>query len=924
MRPLRLTMSAFGPYINKSEIDFTKLGESGLYLITGDTGAGKTTIFDAIVFALYGEPSGSVRESSMLRNKSADPSTPTFVEMEFEYQGKVYNIKRNPAYLRPAKKGSGFTEEKPSAELIFPDSDTRLPVTKVSDVNKAVTELIGLDRDQFSKVAMIAQGEFLKLLLASTEERSKIFRQIFNTGNYEKLQNELKSQYIALNNASKNKMDHIKEVVKGISCTDESVSSVFKGYEFEEKTLAEVIEVLNNLIKKDSANLGSINKDLDLLQNEIADLSRKLQAAITHESNISSLKKEKERSLKLTEGLTSAEKLFKEKTAEEGNINKFQKTAAEIEATLPAYGAYEKTIDTINEKEKELESNNKEIKALEKSIADTEEIICNIEKDQDQNNELVKLLEQRSKDLNDITQKYKDLATLESLYKSCEQAEKDSKKAETAFKDSLSVLEAANKVYSDLNVRFLNAQAGILAESLRENKPCPVCGSTSHPHPAVKSSDVPTEDIVKEAKIKADLAQADSSDKSRTAGSAKTAFEKAKDDVLTKCETLKISYDDFHDLKAMIQEVKSECIEDGKQKRALYMASKDAQKNIENNKKALDDLKEKSEKLKSSCNEHKNNTATLSGELAQLKETTEKAKKSLKYENKESAKAEIKRFNYEAENIRKNIENARSEKDRLEKEKSSSDGSIKTLSEQVNAYKGDSSETIQEKLNLISEQKSKFDGEAKILIDSLAINRKSLTSLNTSADEISELEKKIQCIKALSDTANGNVTGKGKLRLETYVQTSYFDRIINRANVRLMSMTSGQYDLVRKEMPDNNRSQIGLDLDVKDHFSGTQRSVKTLSGGEAFKASLAMALGLADEIQSASGGIQLDTLFIDEGFGSLDDESLKNAIAVLQSLASSNRLVGIISHVNELQENIEKQIIIKKDPVVGSQLSVIC
>lgn len=634
MRPIKLTVSAFGPYAGRTVLDLDKLGTNGLYLITGDTGAGKTTIFDAITYALYGEASGDNREPSMFRSKYAEADTPTEVELVFSYAEKTYTVKRNPEYDRPKSRGDGFTTQKAEVQLQYPDGRV---VTKQRDVDNAIRDIMGINRSQFLQIAMIAQGDFLKLLLAPTEDRKKIFRQIFKTQLYQDLQDRLKRESGQLNDKCEAARSSIKQYIDGISCDENDVLSI----EVEKAKsgilpTTDVIDLVDRLLSQDNDKKSVIEKSisdadnkLEIVNANLGKIEAKEKAQTALEKAQNDLAAENETNLILK----YAFEIEKGKTAEK---DKLAEEKAKIEAEFPRYEA---------------------LAALEKQI----------KKDED------------------------------SITKGEEQLQRD--------REQYAIDEAE---FKKLKIEFeALANAGEGKEKLSHQK------------------------------------------------------EKAQEKQ-TKLQNLSALFEEFHELTDNLDALQS------------------------NYKKAS------------------------------------------------------------------------------------------TVSEQATA-----------------------DYETK--------NRAFLDTW----------------LKALSNTANGNISGKEKVMLETYIQMTYFDRIIARANTRFMIMSGGQYELKRRKEAENNRSQSGLDLDVIDHYNGTERSVKTLSGGESFKASLSLALGLSDEIQASAGGVKLDTMFVDEGFGSLDEESLDQAMKALLSLADGNRLVGIISHVADLKNRIDKQIVVTKEKSGGSKANIV-
>ena len=483
-------------------------------------------------------------------------------------------------------------------------------------------------------------------------------------------------------------------------------------------------------------------------------------------------------------------------------------------------------------------------------------------------------------------------------------------------------MKSLDASYKEGHKLYLDAQAGILAESLKENMPCPVCGSLSHPKKASKPVDVPTKDELDALQNRISAANKEVEMASQTAGKIKGIIDEKMEYTLTSIKELlgdinmnsatDIAKENISELQAKIKSINSEIKQLSKN-----ISRKDSIEKI------LPQSTKKLEELQDSINTISNTVTTYTSENKAIEERIADLKSKLLFSSKLEADTKIKSNNDTVLKIQKAIELATKRLNECNEKLASATATKAELSKQLEG---------KEEINLENEKNKLYELEGNIKtlraykeeIHSRIVNNQSnYKNINLKSDELIEAEKQYAVVKSLSDTANGNITGKDKIMLETYIQMHYFDRIISRANARLVIMTGGQYDLVRRKEAASKMGQSGLDLDVIDHYNGTERSVKSLSGGESFKASLALALGLSDEIQSSAGGIQLDTMFIDEGFGSLDEDSLAQAMNALASLASSNKLIGIISHVGELKQKIDKQIIVKKDKTGGSRAEII-
>ena len=920
MRPNKIIMSAFGPYAGKVEVELDKLGQNGLYLITGDTGAGKTTIFDAITYALFGEASGQTRETSMFRSKYAEPETPTEVELYFTCKGKDYYIKRNPEYDRPKSRGEGFTSEKANAEIHFPDGRV---ITKLKEVNNSVVEIIGIDRNQFTQISMIAQGDFLKLLLASTDERKKIFQKLFKTQSYYVLQEKLKSESGKLSHEYDAIKSSIEQYIKGIVCDEENtcfteVCNAKNG----DLTTEEIVELLERLIADDE-NVGrmiaeekeKLQKKLDEIKARITKAEDILAAKTDLEKNEADLKSESEKETTLKEKLKAEEEKLPK-------VKEFTEKVAQIKALLPDYDELCEKQNVFNKNKTYIDNSTENILNIEAKIKIlTDEITALTEEIKS----LEKIGEEKLKLEIEKKKQTEEKDKAEKLDKDIDDIFESGKKAQNAIRFYSEKSDYAKELEAELKEKtriYLEAQAGILAETLEVNKPCPVCGSTTHPHVATKPVDVPDKEELDNLQDRSNSANEAANNARSEAGKLKGASDEKKESVQKDIVSLlgNVTFDDVKSVIAVrVSEIESRID-------VLNAMEKDAQAKIERKEKidkllpektsALEQEKEKSVRIKDEVKGKTIENETLEKRIAELKTK-------LTYETKIEAKNQIEILDKEAENIRKAYDEAlktvNENKEKLVSLKSAKEEILKRIGNGIDV------DLEQEKENkkILEEKHVQLDAKSKTVHSRITSNSFSLDNILKKLDEIKAVEEKWTWMKALSNTANGNLSGKEKVMLETYIQMTYFDRIINRANTRFMVMSGGQYELKRRKEAENNRSQSGLELDVIDHYNGTERSVKTLSGGESFKASLSLALGLSDEIQSSAGGIRLDTMFVDEGFGSLDDESLAQAIKALSSLAEGNRLVGIISHVNELKDKIDKQIVVKKDKTGGSNITIV-
>ncbi len=920
MRPLKLKISAFGPYSNVTEFDFNKLGTGGLYLITGDTGAGKTTIFDAITYALYGDPSGNNRDTSMLRSKYATDSTPTEVELTFSYRDKEYIVKRNPEYEREAKRGGGTTKQTANAELTYPDGKI---VTKIKDVDNAIKEIIGIDKNQFCQIAMIAQGDFLKLLLAPTKERMEIFRHIFKTEKFSLLQDRLKRESGKLHDECEIIKRSISQYISGIVCDEDSTDFIeVKKAQNGELLLEDTISLLEKIINDDKTNGETLSKEKETLQKELDTVKMAVNKANDLVKAKSDLEKNKTDLLKETELQNTLAQKVEEERLNQPKIKDLTEQAAKIKALLPDY-------DELANKETLFINNREFIKTSETRIANGENYLKTLETEilslTNELKTLEKAGEEKLKLENDkkvLKDNHIKLSTLKNNIADLEIAKLNYKQAIEDYNEKQAITNTADANYKAQSTAYLNAQAGILADTLNPHEPCPVCGSLSHPKPAAKPSNAPTKEELKNLQIELEKQIASTNSARTKAGNLKGALDEKEGSVLGEIKTL-LGDVLLDDAKSLISVKLSDIFTDLE---ALEMEIKKVESKIYRKEEIEKSLPEKNKNLelsKTKLLEIADNIKTKTAENSVLEKRILELKEKLTLESKEKAEAEILTLIKSAETLSYNFDKA-TEKLNQSKENLAS---LKAAKEEILKRIGEDNELDlekeKEKLSSLENELVSIENKAKIIHSRITTNTSALDNVIKNSGNLIATEKKYASVKALSNTANGGLSGKEKIMLETYIQMNFFDRIIAKANTRLMIMTDGQYDLIRRKEALSKSGQSGLDLDVIDHYNGTHRSVKSLSGGESFKASLALALGLADEIQSSAGGIKLDTMFVDEGFGSLDEDSLAAAMKALTSLAEGNRLVGIISHVGELKQKIDKQIIVTKDKSGGSKAEIV-
>ena len=1177
MRPLYLTISGFGPYAGTQELDLTKLGTSGLYLITGDTGAGKTTIFDAITYALYGKASSTARTPEMLRSKYAALDMPTRVTLTFSCGGREYTISRNPKYMRAALRGGGVTEQGVGVEMTLPDGRV---LTRDGEAAEKVQEIIGLNYSQFCQIAMIAQGDFLKLLRADTKKRREIFRELLHTERYLALQEQLSQQLSKCRQESERLQADQRSAVAGIrglvsddpllqkamdgSMPPDEIMALLEGYlasdaETQEaltqesaQTDADLAQVQHRLgrgearkqleqsLAEKTAQLpaseaawntakvnveaqeakapvrAALQQEITLLQKAMPDyetledlqLEQKqteaqlaatryqLKQHLEHKEWLEQTMAEcRERLPQLADAEAGLERAKSRMEAAEtffenmrllyevycqrdraqqtlrfaqGEFDSARKEQEETRESLMAYSVrlreqlpqYQKRTDLqreIQQKFRSLGENAQLLEAQQGMLHRTELEVETCRKLLAQDSEVSVSLGRLEAELTGKNARLDALHALQTLLQDAEHMIAEYKQLKSLYQSRKQEEEAAQSAYTAAYREFLDQQAGILAEALTEGTPCPVCGAVQHPAPARRSADAPTQ-----AELEAKQRHWDKARKALEQASVDCLLLRAKTEqqdaaLQQQCAQLSLTEDQPPEaqLAAALHALEEETEALTRKREELSALQKGIQAAV----KRLPQLTEALEQSRKTASDAEQVISTLKGELKGLRDQELELDRALLYDSCEAAQEAIafndvaiqrieekyhtaqqafteaqaemnrlqgiygtrfhqagepedmmtgnqqaiaqhrqaqadlndaqQRFNEKQELTRQletitgelsemtePLEAERSALQQLEERNSQQElqitrlllrlpypeqaqanarleaaqaqlqqeneayhaallaqaqaqtshsallGQVDSLQQQLMTTTPVDLSAAQQEKERLTAQKAALNARLEECAVRRQVNERARQQLRKKAAEIKAQEQELTAIRALSLTMNGQLTGKERISLETYVQQTFFERILDRANTRLMVMSCGQYELRRREEPGKGSGQAGLELDVMDHYSGSLRSVNTLSGGESFEASLALALGLSDEIQAMSGGIRLETLFVDEGFGSLDDEALDKAVEALWSLTQGDRLVGIISHVDTLRQRIDRQIRVTKLPGGGSVASV--
>ena len=909
MRPVYIRMSAFGPYAGIQELNMEELGAGGLYLITGDTGAGKTTIFDAITFALYGEASGDSREAGMLRSKYADPSVPTEVELTFIYGGKTYKVCRNPEYERPAKRGTGMTMQKAEAEFIYPDGRV---VTKPKDVTAVVTEIMGVNREQFCQIAMIAQGKFRDLIEKGTTERQKIFREIFRTAPYQQVQDILKGKYRALERECETLRESVKQYIQGILWNKDAS---------EETPVEEVMELLTEQNKADQEIQAGLFEELQQKEQVLQKIRSELERDRERKKRQKLYQELQDRRKAQREQITELQQRYREEQGKEPERRRLADEISRLESLMPQY----LHLEELKKNERADQDEREKLSGKQRQYeAKQEELKGKIQEGREAGESLADAPEEYQKLLFESEKHQKYMERLQNLSKVILQYEKLQQNLLVKQQEYQTVRDRVQKKESEYRVKnqaFLDEQAGILAQTLVEDQPCPVCGSIHHPAPAEQNPGAPSKDELELLQQELEQCRVREAEASRKAGELLGNVQSRAESIKREAEGLELT-GTLEEMKHQLANLQKQgqTTEKQLQQEKGLASEKVKQKDMWN--RLLPEQEKALEKVTEELQQTRERQAALESKQKAAGEEIQRLTEVLPYPGQKEAQDKHIELVQKQNVMKRQLEQAEKAVQTAEVEIAGTEGRLKELRQQLEEAVEADTEALRQKQTEIETEKAACEERGKELHHRIQNNQSVLKNLQNRSKELVEKEKRYTMIRSLAVTALGNIPGKEKIMLETYVQMTYFDRIIARANTRLMVMTGGQYEMKRRRGSSNLRSQSGLELDVIDHYNGSERSIRTLSGGESFQASLSLALGLADEIQASAGGIRLDTMFVDEGFGSLDSESLEQAVQALAGLAESKRLVGIISHVDELKNRIDRQIVVKKERSGGSSAEI--
>lgn len=1025
MRPIKLTISAFGPYASKQVIDFEELKGRNIFVISGKTGAGKTTIFDAISYALYGEASGESRETDSLRSHFADDNTETYVELEFELRGERYIVNRVPKQKKKRVRGDGYTEKTADATLILPDGKV---ITKVKNVTDKIIEILGITREQFKQIVMLAQGEFKKLLLADSVEREGIFRKIFNTYDFEKIQAELKDKAANLSKnrtKSKHEMEINLKNIKGEHdiVIDEYVdfplvieklkdllerdNNIYKTLNEEGKEVDNnlqvknqekaIIETNNNLLKEKEIITKALEellskedeyknksktiidgknaKEVKYIEDKLIETTKKLTKREEDYNlslkNIDSLKLKQEEANKLLQIEESKECDREKLSVEINNLNKLEEKIIELDSLNNKVMHLKQSAENSK---LQIINNKKETEELKKSKEEKELQLKDIATLETKKVELESDIKAKNKTLDEVRELFKVIRSFQNTYIEHNNKAKEYKEFEVEYKK-------VKENYEKMDDLYKKEQAGILASKLQENEPCPVCGSTNHPNKATikENLKIPTKEELKVAKENLDKLEKENLEKINnltTLNSNKTTYLEQVNNHLSmlsatlnidktfNSETAKVVKNLGTELKSVIDKLKDELLKVidkislkekiEKELNLITTTINEREQSLikleESEKNYTTELTQnitKIDEYKKEIPENITNVKTLNKlievktkelntskeKLAKLRLENENLAKKLEGENsisKEINKS-IEELKLEIANNQTNFNEAIKEQgfDNIEDYENAKlkISMVEVLEKEVENYNSELKltkakredivnktkdivfmdiTTIDEEIRSIQNNKKELESKLRELHAIIVGNKTVLKNVENLNIEFKEIEEEYKVVGELADLANGKKAPY--ISFERYILASYFEDIIEAANIRLEKMTGDRFSLIRKTSKSKGAGQKGLELEIYDNYTDSSRDVSSLSGGESFKASLSLALGLSDIVQSNAGGVSLDTMFVDEGFGTLDPQSLDNAIDSLLELQRGGRLVGIISHVEELKERIDAKL----------------
>ena len=795
-------------------------------------------------------------------------------------------------------------------------------ITKIKDVSAKVEEIIGINKNQFSQIAMIAQGDFRKLLNCETNERSKIFRKIFKTEPYHNIEIKLSSLFNELKRNREKEKSGIEQYINQLKCNEnDTLSLELERAKSGDVLIEDVIKLAGEIINKDTLEYTKTQKNIESINEEIEKINSNIKLYENQEATKKAYAKASTKLEELKTKRNDCEKAYKSAEAQRERLEDLTRKINLINSKMPKYDELKSLENSINKRTQSFEKSNNLLKLKQQEITLLEKEIDEKSKALEEIKGADLLVQKLTVQKEEINKKAEALKELKTEIDRCKTEQKNLKNAQSFAKSALDEYGALENEYNQIYIAFFNEQAGIIADELKDGEPCPVCGSTSHPNLARKSENAPSQADVESAQNLVKKAQ-EKADKARdTASALKSRFDEIAANVKSAAKKLFGTDDNvFDNYNSNINALKKEYDE-------TLALLKTANEKLNLYQKLDKEIPKIQEKQKSLSDEISTLNTQKASDEAFISENTKRVtsiKSELDFESADLAKDKLKEYTNLSNDIKNAIEKSKNDFDDIKSKYDTQKGTKASLENALKEFKEIDLASLKEKSLKLNEYKKDVDKTAKSLYSRIESNKSRVDDISKKRDILKGYDDKYVWLKALSETANGDISGKEKITLETFVQMTYFDSIIRKANIRLLTMSDGQYELVRRSDAETLKKNEGLALDVIDHFNGSTRSVSTLSGGESFMASLCLALGLSDEIQSSNGGIKLDTMFVDEGFGSLDGEALDRALSALTSLSQGNRLVGIISHVDALCDRIDNKIVITKDRTIGSNAQIIC
>ena len=929
MRPLKLSFESFNSYANNTSIDFEEFNSNGIFLITGPTGSGKTTIFDAIKYALYGEASGVDRKNISNFSDFANLESPSTVTFEFLHRGVKYRIERISSY-QVFKKDKNLEADKKTAnhkttvnfyQLI--DGEEKLLASNTRKVNEEVQNLLGIDKNQFSQIVMIAQGDFSKILTADGNDREKLLRNIFNTEIYQQLQERLKADTSQLEKEHEKNLTTAKNALQGINLNDHEQSDKVLEYLKNEKTILSHLNEIHTFIEEQNS---ALNKEANSLDSKAEKLSDRKDALTGDLALVQSNQKTKDQISACNEYLDLHKPILDQK---ESAYLEAQKNESEIEKLRSDITKLEDKIDRYDSASKSVESIELEISKLDSQLLDHKQQIELLDRKstetQTLQNELKEKKQRLEENSNKLTEIDRLISEIEQTVKRKENADaylKELEEEQVALEELSVKYNHSKEEYLSAEQKFNAAQAGILASKLIEGSPCPVCGSIHHPQIAALPNDVPSETEIKKLKDTMESIRQKKQKRSEAAATSQTKFDFENNEFnqsFTQVLSLVHLIDEFENVESFEELVHTNEILI-QQKSAIESQNKEKEileSRINQTDIDLKNIEENKAETNNSIQELNNRLNRRHGELSSIKNSGDLI--------------DIDKINVSLENavarlgiLSQQLAQSKEEFDKESFEFENQERLRQTLESQFDNTLCIDPSNLEDQIHAIDIEQQEIRDKITEINHMISINESPLNTIKRIYHDAIATEKKYNTTKTLYDFVSGKSSNSesGCISLENYVQRTYLQRVVEAANDRLAVMTDSQFVLKTKGDKKYKKNEY-LDLEVTDLYTGKDRDVKSLSGGEKFMTSLALALGFSDVIQQDAGGIQLDSMFIDEGFGTLDSETLEQALRLLDQLSTnSNTLVGIISHVEELKNRIPQQIVVSKD-LNGSSLEVV-